>query len=130
MGIFSVLYHTLFGTNLIIEIFVKAKNMIKMMQSNFVMFMILGLLICFPSSLDAVECRCSPRTTDNQFGQVLGACETRAPWGPHQGKFFCYVSNSDPRCCQDSCVNFDLCDCSKVDCTVSSSYYGYVAYYN
>ena len=56
----------------LIQVFVKTNNMIKMMQSNFVMFMILGLLICFPSSLDAVECRCSPRTTDNQFGQVLG----------------------------------------------------------
>ena len=104
-----------------------------MMQSNFVMFMILGLLICLPSSLDAVECRCSQRTTDNQFGQVLGACETRAPWGPNQGKYFCYVPNNDPRCCQDTsgkftdlCINFDLCDCNKVDCTVGPSPYSRV----
>merc|ERR1719431_865914 len=105
----------------------------KMMQSVFVISMVLGFLFCFPSSIDAVECSCSDLETDNQFGQVLGACATRAPFGPHKGKYFCYVPNANPECCQDSsakftnhCVNFDLCDCTKVDCTVFHSPYARV----
>merc|ERR1711935_997069 len=91
---------------------------------------LMGLLICLvpvhgKPSKGGADCSCSYKTVeimDYEFSTteelIIGNCLEDFSLG----RFWCYVSDSNPDCCQAKssrlrgyCVNFDLCDSDFVD---------------
>merc|ERR1711935_963951 len=61
---------------------------------------LMGLLICLvpvhgKPSKGGADCSCSDKTVETNTELIIGNCLTK-----QKGKFWCYVSDSNPDCCQ------------------------------